>query len=208
MDSTYFQNFTTSIAGIKTPKKFTFPFYYEPHLLAKIAVKELQDYLESQTDFTHNFGLDASQTDLPIGKMFGVLVVQNQQNEIGYLAAFSGKLADKSLPKKFVPPVFNMRTEGSFYIKGEIEIDEINENAKQMVKEINSDHPDIDKRLFQDLGDNYQFDQSMRSFYTTASTTNPNAQEEFAKFCYGNMPSCKDGDDLQCVKDNARYINY
>ncbi|MBT7816285.1 MAG: RluA family pseudouridine synthase [Polaribacter sp.] len=126
MDSTYFQNFTTSIAGIKTPKKFTFPFYYEPHLLAKIAVKELQDYLESQTDFTHNFGLDASQTDLPIGKMFGVLVVQNQQNEIGYLAAFSGKLADKSLPKKFVPPVFNMRTEGSFYIKGEIEIDEIN----------------------------------------------------------------------------------
>lgn len=70
-------------------------------------------------------------------------------------------------------------------------IDEINENAKQMVKEINSDHPDIDKRLFQDLGDNYQFDQSMRSFYTTPSTTNPNAQEEFAKFCYGDMPSRK-----------------
>jgi tRNA pseudouridine32 synthase/23S rRNA pseudouridine746 synthase len=122
----HFHYFKTNISEIQLPEKFTFPFYYEPHLLAKIAVKELQDYLESQTDFEHNFGLDASQTDLPIGKMFGVLVVQNKQNEIGYLTAFSGKLADKSLPEKFVPPVFNMRTEGSFYIKGETEIDEIN----------------------------------------------------------------------------------
>ena len=27
------------------------------------------------------------------GKMFGVLLVQNSKNEIGYLAAFSGKLS-------------------------------------------------------------------------------------------------------------------
>jgi tRNA pseudouridine32 synthase/23S rRNA pseudouridine746 synthase len=122
----HFQYFKTDISGIQLPEKFTFPFYYEPHSLAKIATKEIQEYLESQTDFEHNFGLNASQTNLPIGKMFGVLVVQNKQNEIGYVAAFSGKLADKSLPEKFVPPVFNMRTEGSFYIKGEAEIDEIN----------------------------------------------------------------------------------
>ena len=69
--------------------------------------------------------------------------------------------------------------------------EEINENTIQMVKELNNDHPDIDKRLFQDLGDNYQFDQSMRSFYSPASTTNPNAQDDFAKFCYGDMPSRK-----------------
>jgi tRNA pseudouridine32 synthase/23S rRNA pseudouridine746 synthase len=94
--------------------------------LCEIAVNEVQEYLKIQTDFEHNFGLDTSKKGLPIGKMFGVLVVQNKQNEIGYVAAFSGKLADKSLPEKFVPPVFNMRTEGSFYIKGEAEIDEIN----------------------------------------------------------------------------------
>jgi tRNA pseudouridine32 synthase/23S rRNA pseudouridine746 synthase len=122
----HFQYFKTDISGIQLPEKFTFPFYYEPHSLAKIATKEIQEYLESQTDFEHNFGLNASQTNLPIGKMFGILVVRNKQNEIGYVAAFSGKLADKSLPEKFVPPVFNMRTEGSFYIKGEAEIDEIN----------------------------------------------------------------------------------
>ena len=69
--------------------------------------------------------------------MFGVLIVKNTQNEIGYLAAFSGKLADKSLPEKFVPPVFNMRTEGSFYIKGEKEIDEINLQLSAINKDYN-----------------------------------------------------------------------
>lgn len=122
----YFQKFKAPISEIKLPEKFTFPFYYKPHPLAKIATKEVQEYLEKQTDFKHNFGLSEDNTTLPIGKMFGVLVVKNNKNEIGYLTAFSGKLADKSLPKKFVPPVFNMRSEGSFYIKGEEELTKMN----------------------------------------------------------------------------------
>ena len=122
----HFQHFKTAISGITLPEKFTFPFYYEPHLLAKIATTEVQSYLENQTDFEHNFGLDINNNALAIGKMFGVLVVKNKQDKIGYLTAFSGKLADKSLPEKFVPPVFNMRTSGSFYIKGELEIDMMN----------------------------------------------------------------------------------
>ena len=122
----HFQHFKTTTSGIALPEKFTFPFYYEPHLLAKIATLEIQEYLEHQTDFEHNFGLKNSSNALAVGKMFGVLVVKNEHNKIGYLTAFSGKLADKSLPKIFVPPVFNMRTAGSFYIKGELEIDGIN----------------------------------------------------------------------------------
>ncbi len=139
----HFQYFKTYISGIELPEKFTFPFYYEPHSLAKIATEEIQKYLESQTDFKHNFGLDTTKTNLPIGKMFGVLIVQNQKNEVGYLAAFSGKLADKSLPKKFVPPVFNMRTEGSFYIKGELEIDKI--NAQLTLLKSNEHYLDLKK---------------------------------------------------------------
>ncbi len=122
----HLQSFKTDISSIQLPEKFTFPFYYEPHPLAKIASTELQEYLVNQQDFKHNFGLNNDTTTLPIGKMFGVLVVKDKFDNIGYLAAFSGKLADKSLPNKFVPPVFNMRTEGSFYIKGELEIDAIN----------------------------------------------------------------------------------
>lgn len=123
---THFLPFKTDISTIQLPEKFTFPFYYEPHDLAKIAAKELQEYLENQTDFQHDFGFENTNSGGAIGKMFGVLVVKNNKKELGYLAAFSGKLADNSLPTQFVPPVFNMRTEGSFYIKGEAEIDAIN----------------------------------------------------------------------------------
>lgn len=141
----YFQKFKAPISEIKLPEKFTFPFYYKPHPLAKIATREVQEYLENQTDFKHNFGLSEDNTTLPIGKMFGVLVVKNSKNEIGYLTAFSGKLADKSLPDKFVPPVFNMRSYGSFYLKGEEEITEMNHRLSFL--EQNEHYIDLKKSL-------------------------------------------------------------
>jgi tRNA pseudouridine32 synthase/23S rRNA pseudouridine746 synthase len=152
----HFLHFKAPISKVNIPEKFTFPFYYEPHLLSKIAVSELQEYLELQTDFDHNFGLHSIQNNVPVGKMFGVLVVQNKQNEIGYLAAFSGKLADKSLPNKFVPPVFNMRTSGSFYLKGEAEIDEINNQLTTLKKDktyitLNKSLKKLNKRITEDL---------------------------------------------------------
>ena len=114
-----FQLFKTAISKIELPEKFTFPFYYTPHALVEIATKEIQAYLATQTDFTHNFGLDSNATENAIGKMFGVLVVKNNANQLGYLMAFSGKLADESCPEIFVPPVFDLRTKHSFYKKGE-----------------------------------------------------------------------------------------
>ncbi len=62
-----------------------------------------------------------------------------------------------------------------------------------------------DPRLFLDLGDTVSFEQSMRNFYSTANTKVPNDQTAFAKYCYGDMPSCKEGDAFQCTKDNQRY---
>tara|TARA_B110000285_G_scaffold147345_1_gene164450 strand:+ start:1074 stop:1739 length:666 start_codon:yes stop_codon:yes gene_type:complete len=66
----------------------------------------------------------------------------------------------------------------------------------------------IDPRLFKDLGDKLDFENSMRQFHSTPNTSIPNNQEAFAKFCYGDMPSCKDGDSLQCEKNNPRWTNY
>ncbi len=114
---THFQYFSTPISEFTIPEKFTFPFYYEPHPLSKIAAKEVQNYLKTQTDFEHNFGLDITKKGTIIGKMFGVLVVQNKQNEIGYITAVSGKLAEKNCHKKFVPPVYDMLAKDSYYIK-------------------------------------------------------------------------------------------
>ena len=61
MQNNIFQSFKNNISGISLPVKFTFPFYYEPHELSIIAAKELQAYLETQTDFEHNFGLNQNQ---------------------------------------------------------------------------------------------------------------------------------------------------
>lgn len=114
------------IQGINLPEKFTFPFYYEPHELTKIAVNHLQNYLENKFNSEHNFGLNADQKGLIIGKMFGVLVVQDAENKLGYLSAFSGKLAGTNAHENFVPPVFDMLTENSFFLREEEILNEIN----------------------------------------------------------------------------------
>lgn len=116
--NSHFTKFKGAIDGFSLPEKFTFPFYYEPHPLSVLAAKELQEYLEIQTDFDHNFGMDKTKTGLVIGKMFGVLVVQNEAGELGYLSAFSGKLAESNHHRRFVPPVFDMLTEDSFFNQG------------------------------------------------------------------------------------------
>ncbi|WP_445738463.1 hypothetical protein [Mariniflexile sp.] len=100
------------------PKKSTFPFYYEQHPLTVLPAKQLQMYIEEQTDFTHNFGLNPNRSGLIIGKMFGVMVVKNAEGTLGYLAAFSGKLADSNHLKGFVPKVYNTLKKTGFYKKG------------------------------------------------------------------------------------------
>jgi len=60
------------------------------------------------------------------------------------------------------------------------------------------------KKLFADLGDKYEFDDSMRLFYTNPSTTVPNDQKGFAEFCFGDMISCKQGNEMACQRFNPR----
>src|SRR5690554_747005 len=126
MNPEYFQPFKKDISAVALPEKFTFPFYYTPHPLAEMAAEALQDYLKTQTDFTHNFGLDKNQLGLVIGKMFGVLVCQKQDGSLGYLWAFSGKLADSNHHTLFVPPVFDMLQKDSFFKKEEKKLNHIN----------------------------------------------------------------------------------
>ncbi len=140
-----FHIFNSKISGISLPEKFTFPFYYEPHKLSSIASSELQKYLENQTDFEHNFGLKENQQGLVIGKMFGVLVCQNTNGELGYLAAFSGKLADSNNHTYFVPSVYDMLDKKGFYKIGESELNQITREIE--VLEQNSEYLKTQKKL-------------------------------------------------------------
>ncbi|MEC4005223.1 pseudouridine synthase [Flavobacterium sp. SUN052] len=136
MSTSLFHHFQHNISALQLPEKFTFPFYYEPHELSVIAAKELQNYLSNQTDFIHNFGLNKDQNRLAIGKMFGVLIVQNQNSELGYLCAFSGKLADENFHKHFVPTVFDMLQEEGFYKKEEAVLNKFNKKIESLENDI------------------------------------------------------------------------
>lgn len=98
---------------IGLPDSFTYPFYYEPHPLCLQAAEQLQQVLRSDAQF--------SQTEE--GKMFGVIVVQNEVGDIGYLSAFSGQMTDKN--NYFVPALFDLNA-SSFFQSGQIEINAIN----------------------------------------------------------------------------------
>ena len=78
------------------------------------------------------------------------------------------------------------------------------QSINQKVKEEILANDDLDPRLFKDLGDELNFDHSMRQFYTTASTTVPNDQDGFMQFCYGDMKSCKE-DNSVCTGNIPTY---
>ena len=90
-------------------------------------------------------------------------------------------LGDNNLKRKPAAPAYDEKIE-----------EEINQKAANI---------GLEKDLFRDLGDSIAFDHSMRQFHTMPNTQTPNDQEAFAKFCYGDMPSCKDvkeGGEVYC----------
>ncbi|WP_413512099.1 pseudouridine synthase [Myroides odoratus] len=120
-----FRRFQSDIQLINKPQKFTFPFYYEPHPLSILACEELQHELENHVLLKPLF--DATDLKcLPAGKMFGVLLVEDQKGHLGYLRGFSGKLGSHSQVEGFVPPVFDLWNKDSFFIKEEAVLNGIN----------------------------------------------------------------------------------
>lgn len=99
--------------------------------------------------------------------------------------------------KKPAPPSYNENIN-----------DQILEQAKKLVAELNPGQPDISDKLFKDLGEQYVFEQSLRQFTSNPSTTIPNDQTGFAEFCYGNMISNKEGNLFSAARNLPRYNNY
>ena len=129
----FFHSFNTSIEGIMLPSEFTYPFNYIPHPLSKIASKELQQYLVSQKEWLFKSNTKNNVESPVHGKMFGVLVVKNQQNELGYLTAFSGNEKPANQDSQFVPPVYDYSSENSYFKKENTEIISINQKIKTLI---------------------------------------------------------------------------
>lgn len=104
----------------------------EQHPLCLLAANELQLHLQQQQEWSHNFGLSSDAEGMVIGKMFGVLVVRTKEGVLGYLAAFSGKLAGKNHHDKFVPPIFDGLTEGGFLNIGMEKLTQMNKEISHL----------------------------------------------------------------------------
>jgi len=63
------------------------------------------------------------------------------------------------------------------------------------------------KGLFRNIDSVYNNENSQREFYTTANTTIPNKQHEFAKWLYDTPNTCKEGNGNQCVGNNMERLN-
>jgi tRNA pseudouridine32 synthase/23S rRNA pseudouridine746 synthase len=128
----YFHLFSKSTDHVLLPEKLNNPFDVEIPEIARIAAEDVQKYLE---DFPpdHNFGLEKNNG---LGKMFGVLVGKNSSDQLGYLAAFSGKLDCGSKTDFFVPPVFDTFENGGFYKTKEQEINLINSKINEIENDV------------------------------------------------------------------------
>ena len=108
---------------MELPHRFTNPFMYEPHPLALMAVERVQSYVASRTDWTE---------ELDAGKMLGVLVAQDDDGRLGFLATFSGNLAGSVHHDFFVPPVYDLLDPQGEFKRGESLITAINHEVEQL----------------------------------------------------------------------------
>lgn len=136
---------------IAPPKRFTYPFAYEPHPLCQLAAKAVQAYIA---------GHEEIREDADRGKMFGVLVVeiptakpsdarQTGARRLGFLAAYSGLLAGRNDWPYFVPPVYDAQQPDGYFKTQEREISRISRTSR--LSRDSSDSSFNSKQLSQEL---------------------------------------------------------
>ena len=110
--------------GVNIPERMNNPLEYEPHPLCIAACKELQAYLAERKDW---------REEIDKGKMFGVLIVEKNDKEIGYLAAYSGQIGGRSDWKGFVPAVFDYLQPDGYFKTHEAKITELNQRIAHLI---------------------------------------------------------------------------
>lgn len=133
--------------SIPLPRQFTYPFCYDVDPLAEAASEELQHYIATT-------GLMSAEKGC--GKMFGVLVVEYEDEEgalqRGFLAAYSGLLGGRNDWQYFVPPVFDAQQPDGHFKRTEREISAINreisaiEHDPEYLQSV-AQHEEMTKRL-------------------------------------------------------------
>lgn len=156
--------FQTPVSPLDLPEKFTYPFHYTPHPLCIRASEEVKQYISTRPEWT---------TELLKGKMFGVLIIETPQKEIGFLAAFSGHLDGTNTHDYFVPPVYDLLKPEGFFKLEEEQISLINQNIHQL-----ETASDLIKQREQLCNDQIRFKQVMDQLKEQSKQAKKNRDEQ------------------------------
>lgn len=153
MDEQLIFNFKADISEVVMPTQLNNPFSVHISHIAKIAAKEFQDFITIESEkWDYDFLTQR-------GKMFGILVVQQEDHSYGYLGTTSG---NSPSCLQFVPSVFDVSTDDYFINEGMTELTEISKQLKLTSKpleinEIKTVRKQKSIALQQRLFENYHF---------------------------------------------------
>ena len=172
-------SFPIATNNLPLPQLFTYPFHYTPHPLCVKAAEEVQQYLQTRTDW---------HEELQQGKMFGVLVVKTPTREVGYLAAFSGNLAGSNHHDYFVPPVYDLLNPDGYFKEEEARISAINvmlnhtnDNNQEIIEALKEERKQRSIALQQWIFEQFRLrnacgeEQDIYSIFTQTAHRNPPA---------------------------------
>ena len=71
--------------------------------------------------------------------------------------------------------------------------DPLSENTQQQIED------NFNTKLYMDIGDVFQNNNSQRQYYTTPVNSNVNKQTDFAQWLYSTPDTCKEGNGNQCI---------
>ena len=104
------------------PAQLNNPFDYEPHPLCVEAARQVCDYVAQSELYD----------EVMLGKMLGVLVCQQSNGTVGFLAAYSGQLGGREDWPWFVPAVFDYLQPDGYFKLEEANISAINQRIAQL----------------------------------------------------------------------------
>lgn len=146
------------------------------------------------------FGVSRQLKYIWIG-LFTVLIIIAYHKTVETPEAFTGLKSHRTVPTQKNPLMNVLLPE----INGDPNRGEALEyNVRTEKKIMNEVKKGLDPRIYRGTNNEMDLEYSMRNFYTNPSTTVPNNQEEFSQFCYGDMISAKEGNEIALIKQNPR----
>ena len=104
------------------PEQLNNPFDYEPHPLCVEAARQVCDYVAQSELYD----------EVMQGKMLGVLVCQQVNGTVGFLAAYSGQVGGREDWPWFVPAVFDYLQPDGYFKLEEAHISALNQQIAQL----------------------------------------------------------------------------